>query len=144
VRVLFLDIDGVLNRAGVQPADDLRLHAWIEPDLARRLSEVVVATGADLVLSSDWRLDHELSWLQDELAAAGVVGTLVGTTPALNDLRWREIHAWMTEHAIETEAAVIVDDMRDMGPLRRRFVRTSSNAGLDDAAAKAIVNLFGT
>lgn len=143
MRVLFVDIDGVLNRAGFQPSDDLALRAWIEPDLAARLSAVVEATGARLVLSSDWRVDRELGYLRDELRAAGVAGELIGVTPVLDEARWREIHAWMTEHHIETEAAVIVDDGKEMGPLWRRFVRTASEVGLDEAAASAIIKLFG-
>jgi len=145
VRVLFLDIDGVLNRADFQPGDgpDLELRHWIEPELARRLSEIIQVTGTHLVLSSDWRLENDLPYLQQELLAAGVTGQLVGTTPVLEDLRWREIHAWMTEHGIASEDAVIVDDTHDMGPLRRRFVRTSSQDGLDAHAADAILRLFG-
>ena len=144
MRTLFLDIDGVLNRAGFQPDSDLGLRAWIEPELAGNLSTVVRRTGAQLVLSSDWRVDHELEYLRSELRAAGVDGELVGATPVLVDhARWHEIHAWMTEHHVETEDAVIVDDARTMGPLRKRFVRTRSDLGLDATAAAAIVKLFG-
>jgi hypothetical protein len=144
VRTLFLDIDGVLNRAGFQPQTELGLRAWIEPELAGRLSTVVRRTGAQLVLSSDWRVDRELGYLRDELRAAGVDGELVGATPVLVEhARWREIHAWMTEHHVETDEAVIVDDARGMGPLRKRFVRTRSDLGLDATAAEAIVRLFG-
>jgi len=142
VRILFLDIDGVLNRTGYQPDESVGLRSWIEPDLARRLCDVLAETGAHVVMSSDWRQGRELDVLRDELAAAGVECTLVGATPVLGKARWHEIKAWMIEHAIEAEAMVIVDDGYDMGPFHERFVRTSPLTGLDEAAARRIVRLF--
>lgn len=67
MRVLFLDIDGVLNRTGYRPRESLGLRSWIEPELAQRLSALIVATSAEIVLSSDWRRGRELA----ELAEAG-------------------------------------------------------------------------
>jgi hypothetical protein len=143
VRVLFLDIDGVLNRTGFQPAETLGLRSWIEPELASRLCDVVRATSAQIVLASDWRLNRELQELRDELHAAGIDVSLVGVTPALDGQpRWREVEAWMVEHNLAREAVVIVDDKYDMGPLGERFVRVSPLNGLDDQAARAIRALF--
>jgi hypothetical protein len=143
VRVLFLDVDGVLNRAGFQPPESVGLRSWIEPDLAQRLCEVLRATGASIVVASDWRLNHELDELRDELRAAGIDATVIGATPRLDGQpRWREIEAWMVEHGCHRDAVVILDDRRDMGHLTERFVRTSAACGIDDAAAQAIVALF--
>src|SRR4051794_23453017 len=41
VRVLFLDVDGVLNRTGYHPATSVGLRSWIETELAANLSEVL-------------------------------------------------------------------------------------------------------
>lgn len=143
MRVLFLDVDGVLNRTGFHPGTSVGLRSWIEPELAQRLSGVIRATGAEIVLASDWRRGRELPQLRDELGAAGVVGSLIGVTPELGGQpRWREIEAWMTEHTIRAEAVVIVDDGYDMGALAARFVRASPLTGLDEQTATAIVALF--
>jgi hypothetical protein len=143
VRVLFLDIDGVLNRTGFQPAETLGLRSWIEPELAGRLCEVLRATNAEIVLASDWRLNRELQELRDELHAAGIDVSLRGATPELEGQpRWREVEAWMVEHNLAREAMVIIDDKYDMGPLSARFVRVSPLNGLDDQAAQAIRALF--
>ena len=143
MRVLFLDVDGVLNRTGFRPGESVGLRSWIEPELAQRLSEVIRATGAEIVLASDWRRDRELQHLRDELHAAGVEGSLLGVTPTLGgQARWREIEAWMTEHDVGPEDVVIVDDGYDMGVLAARFVRASPLNGLDEEAAGAIVALF--
>jgi hypothetical protein len=143
VRILFLDIDGVLNRTGFHPGESVGLRSWIEPELARRLCGVIEATAAGVVLASDWRRGRELQDLREELAAAGVACSLLGTTPVLGQVRWREIEAWMAEHHVGLESMVIVDDAYDMGPLAPRFVRTSPLNGLDEDAARSIRQLFG-
>ena len=71
MRIIFLDIDGVLNRTGYHPGQSVGLRSWIEPELASRLSTVIDATSAAVVLSSDWRVGRELDALRGELAAAG-------------------------------------------------------------------------
>lgn len=143
MRVLFLDVDGVLNRTGFHPGTSVGLRSWIEPELAQRLSGVVRATGAEIVLSSDWRRGRELLELRDELHAAGVEGSLLGETPVhAGQERWREIEAWMIAHEVGPTAVVIIDDGFDMGALAARFVRVSPLNGLDEDAARKIVGLF--
>lgn len=142
MRVLFLDIDGVLNRTGYRPCESVGLRSWIEPELAARLSQLVRTIDAAIVLSSDWRRDREHAQLADELRSAGIDGNLLGVTPVLGGERWREIQAWMAENDVHAESIVIIDDGYDMGSLASRFVRISPLAGLDDNAARAVVALF--
>ena len=142
-RILFLDVDGVLNRTGYRPAESLGLRSWIEPELAARLADVLEATGAEVVLSSDWRRGRELDHLRDELNAAGIRCASLAATPVLGGARWLEIEAWMSEHGFDLDSVVIVDDGYDMGPLARRFVRTSPLNGFDDDAKQAILRLWG-
>jgi len=143
-RVLFLDIDGVLNRTGFSPPATVGMRSWIEPELAVRLAGLLEATGAKIVLSTSWRIDSGLESLRAELAASGIDGSwLLGATPDLDgDERWLEIHAWMEEHGFAPESVVIVEDFYEMGPLAARTVMTDAGRGLDEAAASAIVSLF--
>ncbi len=141
--MLFLDVDGVLNRVGYRPGTSAGLRSWIEPELAARLNEVLRVTGAAVVLSSDWRIGRELQVLREELVAAGVDCLLVGVTPVLQGCeRWREIQAWMKANRASAADTVIVDDMFDMGPLAARFVRATPLRGLDRDTGDAIVALF--
>ena len=142
VRVLFLDIDGVLNRTAFHPGVSVGLRSWIEPELAQRLCEVIRVIKAEIVLASDWRRGRELEHLRDELRAAGIDGNLIGSTPILGGSRWREIEAWRVQHELTLEDIVIIDDGYDMGPLASRFVRISPLNGLDEIAVRAIVSLF--
>lgn len=142
MRVLFLDIDGVLNRERYRPVESFGLRSWIEPELAQRLCEVLDVINAEIVLSSDWRRGRELEPLRDELRAAGIDRTMIDVTREIQGPRWREIEAWMTENNRTPEQIAIVDDFYDMGPLAPRFVRVSPLNGLDKDAAKALVSLF--
>lgn len=142
MRVLFLDIDGVLNRERFRPEQSFGLRSWIEPELAQRLCEVLQAIQAEIVLSSDWRRGRDLALLRDELRAAGIDGAMIDVTREIHGPRWREIETWMTENKRTAEQIAIVDDFHDMGPLQPRFVRVSPLNGLDKDAAKALVALF--
>lgn len=139
VKVLFLDIDGVLNRTAYSPAHSEGLRSWIEPALAARLEALCRDTGAQLVMSSDWRRGRTLDELREHLQAAGITAPLLDSTPVLHRERWREIATWLEQWKAGGGAAIaafaIVDDAFGMGELAARFVRTSPLNGLDDAAA---------
>jgi len=143
-RVLFLDIDGVLNRTGFAPPAADGMSSWIEPELAARLAAILEATGAQIVLSTSWRLESSLEELRAELHACGIDGTRVlDATPELDtDERWPEIEAWMQTHGVPPESVVIVEDFYEMGPLAARTVMTDADRGLDETAASAIMALF--
>lgn len=134
--VVFLDVDGVLNRAGYRPDESVGLSSWIEAELGARLTALVRATGAVVVMSSSWRLGRSLDTLRAQLRTAGVDVTLIDVTPELRGQpRWVEIDAWCRAHAPARFA--IIDDEPDMGPLAPHHVRTRMLTGLDAAAAAA-------
>ena len=143
MRILFLDVDGVLNRTGFEPVNTVELASWIEPGPAAHLDAAVRAIEAEVVMSSDWRLACSLDQLREQLARAGIAVALRDITPVLEGQpRWREIEAWMVEHRVHPEDVVIVDDVLTMGPLGWRHVRISPRDGLDEAAAAAIRAMF--
>lgn len=160
--IIFLDIDGVLNRNGLdyhartgttrhrrgayRPPGDPR---WtIRPELVDRLNAIVQTTGAEVVITSSWRLERSLSWIRSELRAAGFVGLVVSCTSRLTgERRGAEIRAWLDEHA-PVPRFVILDDGRradfdGMPPRdRARVVSVSGRDGLSDAdAARAVAIL---
>ena len=143
-RVLFLDIDGVLNRTGFAPSSNVGMRSWIEPELAARLATVLEVTGAHVVLSTSWRIETELEELRAELHAAGIDGArLLGVTPEHDDdERWSEIETWMRDHGVPAESVVILEDFYEMGPLAGRAIMVDPDRGLDEVAASAVVALF--
>lgn len=144
MRVLFLDVDGVLNRTAYSPKVSHGLRSWIEPELAARLQALLEETRADIVLSSDWRRGRTYDELRAELTAAGITAPLHDVTPVLHRERWREIQHWLDHDAKGTRCInplthfAIVDDGYDMGPLNPYFVRTSPLSGLDASAVASL------
>lgn len=91
-KLLFLDVDGVLNYAdwGVkhglvpvpspyQPSID-DLVKWIDPDRVKLVNEIVDRTYCAIVLSSSTRSDPRMSAV---LAKAGLEQVIFDTTPSL-------------------------------------------------------------
>ena len=63
MKVIFLDIDGVLNCIGSFNRTKTRFNGFVgmDPTLVARFNSLVEKTGARVVLSSTWRLDPKWS-----------------------------------------------------------------------------------
>jgi Swiss Army Knife RNA repair-like protein len=126
-RVIFLDIDGVL--APIQGSDR---YGDLEPACIQVLNEIVVRSGADVVVASSWRYGKTVAELQEMLDAHGFTGCVVDKTPTDRPrVRADEIAAWLGEHAIG--GCVIIDDHADMGALRTHLIQTHPARGLQPA-----------
>ena len=83
-KVIFLDVDGVLN-SSMTLYEDISL----EDDLISNLKELVDKTGAKIILSSSWRLSTEaVATLMDKLDKFGLA--ISGMTCDGVDLDWLE------------------------------------------------------
>ncbi len=146
-KVLFLDIDGVLNSSEwyAQPRDGLGDLAHFDPALVQRVDEIARRTGAAVVISSAWRLSHPLDELRPLLRSAGLLSApIIGETPELEGgvldglVRAAEILRWLEEHPVEGHAQggalvrsfAILDDLEDFGQLGPWHVRTSFDVGV--------------
>lgn len=143
MKVLFLDIDGVLNSHrtayafGGFPFDvEKHRHRFDEVAIAL-VRNVVTAAGAQIVLSSSWRNDKD--W---ERIGPGLGLTIMDRTPTLPGKRGEEIAVWLQAHP-EVESYVILDDDGDMlDEQRERFVQTTHEDGLTYELALRIARLF--
>jgi hypothetical protein len=162
VKLLFLDIDGVLN---VHESDPEVLCGQIHKDKVALLNRVLRETDARIVLSSAWRYlvhrgEMDLTGLEWLLRSHGVLaGRLVGITrpdtmratmdydgrpgtwPQVNE-RGQQITdylrvAWPTGYAV-------VDDL-DLGirEARHPFVQTDGGVGLTLGDAERLIELLG-
>lgn len=144
MKIIFLDVDGVLNSAKYDAkcsitGGDL---ARFDPVAAVRVVGICQATGADIVLSSTWRFFPDYV---DALKAAGL--PIIGATPRGDAFGTRadEIAAWIGPVYQQTGPFpfVIVDDEPDAGfGFPDRFVQTDARVGLTAADAAKIVGLF--
>jgi hypothetical protein len=141
-RVVFLDIDGVLNRANARGL--LSSAQGIEPDKVALLNELVRRSGASVVLSSSWRLERPLEQVQAALVAAGFEGVLVDATPSVRSShRGEEVSLWLEDHGVPPSRCVILDDGNNLAPHAERQVRTDGRHGLEPGHVEQALALFG-
>ena len=150
MRVLFLDIDGVLNsrsyveRASWDPPlgsrDDLHI---LDPAAIALLNTVLAATGAVVVISSSWRVTYALDAFQSMFEQRGFTGRVVDVTPQLpGRQRSREIAAWL-EATPNVVTFAIVDDIDDAGVgYAEQFVQTTFESGLTPYHARELARIL--
>ncbi len=140
-RVLFLDVDGVLNTT-----NSSSLFSLTKPTL-RQLKRIVEATDCHIVLSSTWRLVPDaFRHLSRVLAYRGM--HISGITPNLDPAtqghvyRGREIKAWLAENPSTTNYAILDDMSETFMEDLPGFFRTDEATGLtEDIADKVIAHL---
>lgn len=143
-KVLFLDLDGVLNshRSCVAFGDfphglDPVAVAKFDPVGLALVRHFCKATGVSVVLSSSWRILHP--WAE---VGAALQLPIIDATPRLAGPRGNEIAAWLAAHP-EVEQWAILDDDSDMLESQLpRFVRTPHSDGLTWAAFEQLCSLF--
>ena len=144
LKVIFLDIDGVMNTyytAIVVTSE--ALADSLEPENVAVLSELVRRTGAVIVVSSAWRQTHSLAELRDGFAAAGCVMTIHDTTPSLEgQSRGREIQAWIDAQPEPPTRYVILDDEHDMPEHPGKLIKTHPEDGLCERHVRRALGLL--
>ena len=145
MRVLFLDIDGVLNSSrscaafGGYPhgfgSDDMRKFDAIALGLIQRLCRAV--PDLRIILSSTWRRDRA-----PMEAGLALRLPIIDSTPVLNGKRGDEIAHWLAAHPGVTEWAIVDDDSDMLPEQHARFVQTKHSDGLAFADYCALCALF--
>jgi hypothetical protein len=132
MKVLFLDIDGVLNSEAY--FGRYRGAYGIEGRLAALVRRIKKRTGAKIVLSSSWR-----GSIENERYIARKVGVLFDRTPHLASMvRGEEIKQWLDQHP-EVMSYAILDDDSDMLPEQLpHFFQTSWKTGITEEIATAV------
>lgn len=135
-KILFLDVDGVLNNA--KTPLDTEGHA-IDAYMAFLVGRIHLNTGCQVVLSSAWRHSpKDVEFLQKRLNIK-----FYGITPSLpNKPRGEEIDAWLYEHP-EVERYAIIDDENDMLVSQmKNFFKTNYHEGLTTEICERIISHF--
>lgn len=120
MKVIFLDIDGVLNSMDwFEKVKDRAGNNEINPDKVKLLKEIVDRTGANIVLSSTWKsLGHTIpdeqthpmyDYLVDVLGKHGL--KIISHTPYCEHDRPKEIMAWLDNYNDESSIRFVsLDD----------------------------------
>ena len=150
MKVIFLDIDGVLNsKYSIMRNFDSGMHLRYTTlpyiDHVICLNEITNKTGAKLVVNS---VREERKNIQDLLYLSGVIADTVGVLSDAHDGLEEKILNWLDcmKHTEETiESFIILGALRPKDKLKKlvdRFVRTDQEIGLTpDEAEKAITLL---
>lgn len=144
MKVIFLDIDGVLNNFRIEH-DHTRQP--IDKECMKHLNQIIEKTGAKVVLSSTWRVNfNTVEEFQAFMVVHGFNGTCIGFTPWLKQpymVRGNEIYAWIDQNekllnckSWDFTDYVILDDDGDMLLWQKsNFVQTKTAVGLTECKA---------
>lgn len=132
MKILFLDIDGVISTAR---------SGWrVDPALLGLLADTVRKAGASVVLSSSWREDS----LQKTLPFLPSVlrGLITGQTPSLlSGDRSEEIRHYLMAHPAE-RYAILDDEDRFPDFQRKHLVLTNPETGLTESNCNDIIHIL--
>ncbi len=156
MKILFLDIDGVLNSRAYDCRRNWNEKTNIDETRLPLVKEIIDKTGAKIVLISTWRrhwnsnenlCDEDGKCINSLFSKYGLA--IYDKTPDFGLLCGRkdEVKAWLAGHADEIERFVILDDYRfGWEDLSDFCIFTDPRYGLgleEEHAAKAISFLRG-
>jgi hypothetical protein len=144
VRIVFLDIDGVLNNSAwfASRKEDGNPLRDFDPKLVKRLNRITSKTQASIVVSSSWRISYDWPILLKMLCIVGIEAPIIGKTEDLwPSPRGEEISDWLSQNSVT--AYVVLDDDVDAGfGHAANFVRSSD--GLEDGHVARAVEILGS
>lgn len=162
-RILFLDIDGVLNShrthyvwgAGflIPNLTITDFDAKLDPVAVGLLRKVVVAFDFDIVLSSSWRVGASFkeskhfftTVMRDQYGWDNF--PIIDQTPVFDAHsvpRGQEINAWFKDNMTDLDDYIILDDDNDMLDFQREhFFRVNPHIGLSFDFVEWAENRYG-
>lgn len=155
MKVVFLDIDGVLNTPNYAvQAHGMwsKTNGWFkskdefgaifDPISVDCLLYLCETTNAKVVISSTWRRVGLLR-MREMFKVRGIPIDIIDVTPILNLKRGEEIEAWLSENDYVTNY-VIIDDDTDFTDyqLNNHFVCTRGQYGLNHNAMVLAIKIL--
>lgn len=139
MKVLFLDIDGVLNSREwfivnkeniIFYGGLMHRHAEdLDPVACKLVNALCTEFSLYIVISSTWRKFHTLVEIQRMFAYRGLYAPVIGATPQLRGgFRGQEVDEWLHDNPGVTKH-VILDDDGDFKP-EQPLVLTNSEYGV--------------
>jgi hypothetical protein len=153
IKVIFLDIDGVLNHDKWYTSDTYKNmyqnennELDLDPICVERINNICHKTNAKIVISSNWRI----SWygtilrltrggLKEQYIIDKTPERMWVNIPNFDRSRGAEINDWLEQHN-ECENYIILDDRTDFKKEQLyHFIKINPNIGLtDEQMIKAI------
>lgn len=135
MKILFLDIDGVVNCETT--AQRSGGYIGIDPYMAFLVGNMVDNLELKVVLSSSWR-----HFADGQEEVENKVCKIFDITPTLGGIRGEEIKAWLARNP-SVEKYAIIDDNSDMLPEQLpNFFQTSWKKGITPEIIEKVKNHF--
>ena len=142
MKVIFLDIDGVLNSDEYYRSVDRTIKEWsrFDPRVAKMITNLVEEFSAKIVITSTWRFGA-VKLLNKELKRSGLRKYLHNDwkSPQVHPShRGTEIKMWVDKHPEVVNYLILDDDTNMLEEQVTHFVRTDLRIGmLDEHIRKA-------
>lgn len=143
-KIIFLDVDGVLNSEEfgrwLWDNHEKKYHGYelLDQRAILCLQDIVFVTGAEIVLSSSWRISSlRTKQLKEQLLPYGLE-IIDRTISDARGERGDEIKEWLSRNP-DVSHYVILDDDNDMSDIKNHLIQTTFRKGLlPEHATKAI------
>ena len=143
MKIIFLDVDGVLNSSPWREAHGAKT---LDPACVALLQYITRETDARLVITSEWRYD--LLYFAGALKKAqgkGLLGRILSITGEGSiHARPKLIQEWLDLHQGDVERFVILDDFPELEHLEPHVVRCTNDTGLSLGCAEAAIKHLNT
>jgi hypothetical protein len=142
MKILFLDLDGVMCTSACYGRG--KKNKWesymFDPKSVAILNFILQETGAEIILTSDWRTNYTLQEMREIFTHNFVLKGPIGFTPSSNTYlgnnleggRTDEIRMWLNTHAWKNDIKwVVVDDLNMSSFFPENFVHCpNENEGI--------------
>ena len=142
MKVLFLDIDGVLNiNSKFQEANQLYRPAIVNLEyLLKKEPELKI------VISSSWRhkgIDQVRNMLKENGINPNKIIDVTGNEQSKDerDHRGYQVECWLKRHP-EVKKFAILDDHTDFVPLKHKLVKTNTYEGLTENKVEKVIDVL--
>lgn len=157
MKILFLDIDGVLNHQLHYQIDTRSVGyplSQVSPVSVEHLNKIVAETGCKVVISSTWR-HSGIDYCRNVLNECGFKGEIIDITPDIHanwSCRGNEILSWQMNndkykydsYRITDHDYAILDDDSDMLYQQRNnfFECNAAVDGLNESIANSVIQFL--
>lgn len=133
MKVIFLDIDGVLNSDKyfdkIKNLEIQGIQSEIDIEKIKLLKKAIDETGAKVVLSSSWRYTRNAQYLKELLSQYNIY---IDSTPFIQNKRGLEIKEWLKNNPNVEDFIIIDDEIFDSydEELMKKLIKISNGNGI--------------
>jgi len=146
MRIIFLDIDGVMNSERYYRTVDRNIKGWsrFDPSAVILIKRLIEEFDAKIVISSTWRFGA-VEMLKDELVKLGLIKYLHKDwkTPQIySSNRGSEINMWLEKYKDIENYVIIDDDNNILKEQEQRMVKTELMNGMEEEHYNKVREIF--